>query len=157
MDFGNPNEKFLNFSRKEVTDLKDKNVQKYFNDFKIKLINEINEFHDNNVNMMKGKNKENKDNKENEKKKIKDKIFEEDYIYNKNSIENIHQRNKEKDKFNLKNTKNKNAKKIKINNNNEQLKHTLKLAVSGILVFLVFYLIKILLGYYLRNKLNIDI
>ena len=157
MDFDNPNERLLNLSRKEGIDLKDKNVQKYFNDLKMKLINEINEFHDNNVNMMKGKNKENKEYKENEKRKIKDKIFEEDYIYNKNSIENIHQRNKEKDKFNLKNTKNKNDKKININNNNEQLKHTLKLAVSGILVFLVFYLIKILLGYYLRNKLNIDI
>jgi len=157
MDFDNPNERLLNLSRKEGIDLKDKNVQKYFNDLKMKLINEINEFHDNNVNMMKGKNKENKEYKENEKKKIKDKIFEEDYIYNKNSIENIHQRNKEKDKFNLKNSKNKNDKKININNNNEQLKHTLKLAVSGILVFLVFYLIKILLGYYLRNKLNIDI
>ena len=156
MDFNNPNEKLLNLSRKEGIDLKDKSVQKYFNDLKMKLINEINEFHDNNLNMMKGKNKENKEN--NEKKKIKDKIFEEDYIYNKNNIENIHQRNKEKDNFNLKNTKNKNDKKIILNNNNnEQLKHTLKLAVSGILVFLVFYLIKILLGYYLRNKLNIDI
>ncbi len=129
MDFNNPNEKLLNLSRKEGIDLKDKNVQKYFNDLKMKLINEINEFHDNNLNMMKGKNKENKEN--NEKKKIKDKIFEEDYIYNKNNIENIVQRNKEKDNFNLKNTKNKNDKKILINNNNnEQLKHTLKLAVS---------------------------
>ena len=119
MDFGNPNEKLLNFSRKEETDLKDKNVQKYFNDFKIKLINEINEFHDNNLNMLKGKNKENK---ENEKKKMKYKIFQEDFIQNKNNIENIYQRNKEKYNFNL---KNKNDKKIVLNNNNEQLKYIL--------------------------------
>ena len=163
MDFNKPNEKLINLSRKEGFDLKDKNIQKYFNDLKMKLINEINEFHDNNLNLMKGKNKENKENKniETNNKGMKDKFFEEDFIYNKNNINDIYQRNKGKDKNNnLKNTKNKNDKKIKIdnnNNNNEQLKHTIKLAISGILVFLMFYLIKILLGYYLRNKLNIDI
>ena len=167
MDFDKPNEKLINLSRKEGFDLKDKNIQKYFNDLKMKLINEINEFHDNNLNLMKGKNKENK-NKENKSKEnkskennkgIKDKFFEEDFIYNKSNINDVYQRNKEKEKImNLKNTKSKNDKKIQLNNNNnEQFKHTIKLAISGILVFLMFYLIKILLGYYLRNKLNIDI
>ena len=152
MDFEKPNDKLINLSRKEGFDLKDKNIQKYFSDLKKKLINEINEFHEHNLNLMKGNNKNDKNN-------IRDKIYEED-IYNKKNIDNIHQRKTEKEKINLKNIKNKTDKKntnININSNNEQLKHTIKLAISGILVFLMFYLIKILLGYYLRNKLNIDI
>ena len=153
IDFDKPNEKLINLSRKEGFDLKDKNVQKYFYDLKMKLINEINEFHEKNLNMMKGK-KEEKNNKE--------KIYKEDKgnnidsIYNTKNINNLYQRNKEKQKpnINIKNSKNKNNNNI---NNNEQFKHTIKLAFSGILVFLVFYLIKICLGYYLRNKLNLDI
>ena len=150
IDFDKPNEKLINLSRKEGFDLKDKNVQKYFYDLKMKLINEINEFHEKNLNMMKGK-KEEKNNKE--------KIYKEDNIdsiYNKKNINNLYQRTKEKQKpnINIKNSKNKNNNNI---NNNEQFKHTIKLAFSGILVFLVFYLIKICLGYYLRNKLNLDI
>ena len=150
IDFDKPNEKLINLSRKEGFDLKDKNVQKYFYDLKMKLINEVNEFHEKNLNMMKGK-KEEKNNKE--------KIYKEDNIdsiYNKKNINNLYQRNKEKQKpnINIKNSKNKNNNNI---NNNEQFKHTIKLAFSGILVFLVFYLIKICLGYYLRNKLNLDI
>ena len=42
-------------------------------------------------------------------------------------------------------------------NSNEQLKSTIKLAFSGIFVFFCFYLLKIGLGYYLRNKLDIDV
>ena len=131
IDFDKPNEKLINLSRKEGFDLKDKNVQKYFYDLKMKLINEINEFHEKNLNMMKGK-KEEKNNKE--------KIYKEDKGNNIDSIK------KKKNKNNNNNI-----------NNNEQFKHTIKLAFSGILVFLVFYLIKICLGYYLRNKLNLDI
>ena len=153
IDFDKPNEKLINLSRKEGFDLKDKNVQKYFYDLKMKLINEINDFHEKNLNMMKGK-KEEKNNKE--------KIYKEDKgnnidsIYNTKNINNLYQRNKEKQKpnINIKNSKNKNNNNI---NNNEQFKHTIKLAFSGIIVFLVFYLIKICLGYYLRNKLNLDI
>ena len=153
IDFEKPNEKLINLSRKEGFDLKDKNVQKYFYDLKMKLINEINEFHKKNLNMMKGRKEE---------KRNKEKIYKEDKednmdtIYNKKNINNLYQRNKEKQKpnINIKNPKNKNNNHI---NNNEQFKHTIKLAFSGILVFLVFYLIKICLGYYLRNKLNLDI
>ena len=154
IDFDNPNEKLINLSRKEGFDLKDKNVQKYFYDLKMKLINEINEFHEKNLNMMKGK-KEEKNNKEKIYKEDKEDNI--DSIYNKKNINNLYQRNKEKQKpnINIKNSKNKNNNN-KINNN-EQFKHTIKLAFSGILVFLVFYLIKICLGYYLRNKLNLDI
>ena len=154
IDFDNPNEKLINLSRKEGFDLKDKNVQKYFYDLKMKLINEINEFHEKNLNMMKGK-KEEKNNKEKIYKEDKEDNI--DSIYNTKNINNLYQRNKEKQKpnINIKNSKNKNNNN-KINNN-EQFKHTIKLAFSGILVFLVFYLIKICLGYYLRNKLNLDI
>ena len=154
IDFDKPNEKLINLSRKEGFDLKDKNVQKYFYDLKMKLINEINEFHEKNLNMMKGK-KEEKNNKEKIYKEDKEDNI--DSIYNKKNINNLYQRNKEKQKpnINIKNSKNKNNNN-KINNN-EQFKHTIKLAFSGILVFLVFYLIKICLGYYLRNKLNLDI
>jgi hypothetical protein len=102
--------------------------------------------------------------KEKEKQKINtsnnnnnEKIYEEDFIYNKKNINNLYQRIKEKEKPNLKNTKNKVDNKIPDIRNNEQFKHTIKLAFSGILVFLVFYLLKIGLGYYLRNKLNLDI
>ena len=153
IDFDNPNEKLINLSRKEGFDLKDKNVQKYFYDLKMNLINEINEFHEKNLNMMKGK-KEEKNNKEKIYKEDKEDNI--DSIYNKKNINNLYQRNKEKQKpnINIKNSKNKNNNNI---NNNEQFKHTIKLAFSGILVFLVFYLIKICLGYYLRNKLNLDI
>ena len=153
IDFDKPNEKLINLSRKEGFDLKDKNVQKYFYDLKMKLINEINEFHEKNLNMMKGK-KEEKNNKEKIYKEDKGNNF--DSIYNTKNINNLYQRNKEKQKpnINIKNSKNKNNNNI---NNNEQFKHTIKLAFSGILVFLVFYLIKICLGYYLRNKLNLDI
>ena len=153
IDFDKPNEKLINLSRKEGFDLKDKNVQKYFYDLKMKLINEINEFHEKNLNMMKGK-KEEKNNKEKIYKVDKEDNI--DSIYNKKNINNLYQRNKEKQKpnINIKNSKNKNNNNI---NNNEQFKHTIKLAFSGILVFLVFYLIKICLGYYLRNKLNLDI
>ena len=153
IDFDNPNEKLINLSRKEGFDLKDKNVQKYFYDLKMKLINEINEFHEKNLNMMKGK-KEEKNNKEKIYKEDKEDNI--DSIYNKKNINNLYQRNKEKQKpnINIKNSKNKNNNNI---NNNEQFKHTIKLAFSGILVFLVFYLIKICLGYYLRNKLKLDI
>ena len=155
IDFDKPNEKLINLSRKEGFDLKDKNVQKYFYDLKMKLINEINEFHEKNLNMMKGK-KEEKNNKEKIYKEDKEDNI--DSIYNKKNINNLYQRNKEKQKPNI---NIKNSKKNKNNNNNinnnEQFKHTIKLAFSGILVFLVFYLIKICLGYYLRNKLNLDI
>ena len=153
IDFDKPNEKLINLSRKEGFDLKDKNVQKYFYDLKMNLINEINEFHEKNLNMMKGK-KEEKNNKEKIYKEDKEDNI--DSIYNKKNINNLYQRNKEKQKpnINIKNSKNKNNNNI---NNNEQFKHTIKLAFSGILVFLVFYLIKICLGYYLRNKLNLDI
>ena len=153
IDFDKPNEKLINLSRKEGFDLKDKNVQKYFYDLKMNLINEINEFHEKNLNMMKGK-KEEKNNKEKIYKEDKEDNI--DSIYNTKKINNLYQRNKEKQKpnINIKNSKNKNNNNI---NNNEQFKHTIKLAFSGILVFLVFYLIKICLGYYLRNKLNLDI
>ena len=154
IDFDKPNEKLINLSRKEGFDLKDKNVQKYFYDLKMKLINEINEFHEKNLNMMKGK-KEEKNNKEKIYKEDKEDNI--DSIYNKKNINNLYQRNKEKQKpnINIKNSKNKNNNNNI--NNNEQFKHTIKLAFSGVLVFLVFYLIKICLGYYLRNKLNLDI
>ena len=154
IDFDKPNEKLINLSRKEGFDLKDKNVQKYFYDLKMKLINEINEFHEKNLNMMKGK-KEEQNNKEKIYKEDKEDNI--DSIYNKKNINNLYQRNKEKQKpnINIKNSKNKNNNNNI--NNNEQFKHTIKLAFSGILVFLVFYLIKICLGYYLRNKLNLDI
>ena len=156
IDFDKPNEKLINLSRKEGFDLKDKNVQKYFHDLKMKLINEINEFHEKNLNMMKGK-KENK-----EKIYKEDKENKEDTIYNQKNINNLYQRIKDKEKSNIsiKNTKNKNDKKNILNNNktnNEQFKHTIKLALSGVFVFLMFYIIKICLGYYLRNKLNLDI
>ena len=152
IDFDKPNEKLINLSRKEGFDLKDKEVQKYFYDLKMKLINEINEFHEKNLDMMKGKKNE---------KINKEKIYKEDSIYNQKNINNLYQRNKEKQKHNIntKDSKNKNNKKIPMNNlkNNEQFKHTVKLALSGVFVFFVFYFIKICLGYYLRNKLNLDI
>ena len=154
IDFDKPNEKLINLSRKEGFDLKDKNVQKYFYDLKMKLINEINEFHEKNLNMMKGK-KEEKNNKEKIYKEDKEDNI--DSIYNKKNINNLYQRNKEKQKpnINIKNSKNKNNNNNI--NNNEQFKHTIKLALSGVFVFLMFYIIKICLGYYLRNKLNLDI
>ena len=177
IDFNNPNEKLINLSKKEGFDLKDKNIQKYFNDLKIKLIEEINEFHESNINLMKGENDKNinrynelkkqinKNDKGNDKDKDKNNENEE-YMYNKNNINNTYKRNinneesiknKINKKENLKENKNiKNNSQI-INKNNEQLKNTLKLAFSGIFVFLCFYLLKFGLGYYLRNKLDIDI
>ena len=114
IDFDKPNEKLINLSRKEGFDLKDKNVQKYFYDLKMKLINEINEFHEKNLNMMKGK-KEEKNNKEKIYKEDKEDNI--DNIYNKKNINNLYQRNKEKQKpnINIKNSKNKNNNNI--NNN----------------------------------------
>ena len=177
IDFNNPNEKLINLSKKEGFDLKDKNIQKYFNDLKIKLIEEINEFHESNLNLMKGENDKNinrynelkkqinKNDKGNDKDKDKNNESEE-YMYNKNNINNTYKRNinneesiknKINKKENLKENKNiKNNSQI-INKNNEQSKNTLKLAFSGIFVFLCFYLLKFGLGYYLRNKLDIDI
>ena len=181
IDFNNPNEKLINLSKKEGFDLKDKNIQKYFYDLKLKLINEINEFHESNLKLMKEQNNKNiirynelkKQNKinddinffekeENEKENKGNKINE-DYIYNKEKLNTIHKKNMNIED-NLKNKKiNKNEKKENKNknqiilNNNEQLKNTLKLAFSGIFVFLCFYLLKFGLGYYLRNKLDIDI
>ena len=165
IDFDKPSEKLINFSKKEGFDLKDKNIQKYFHDLKIKLINEINEFHDINLKMMKNKTsinsntdiKKNKDIKYN-----KEKTFEEDYIYKKDYKNDIYERNKNrfKEKNSKKHIDNRHINNQINNNNNinmEQFKHTVKLGLSGIFIFLFFYLIKICLGYYLRNKLNIDI
>ena len=59
IDFNNPSEKLINLSKKEGFDLKDKNIQKYFNDLKLKLIKEINEFHESNINLMKEQNNNN--------------------------------------------------------------------------------------------------
>ena len=183
IDFNNPNEKLINLSKKEGFDLKDKNIQKYFNDLKIKLINEINEFHESNLKLMKSQN--NKDitklNELKEKYNIKDENYfnedddsgnkknkiNEESMFNKDKFNNIYKRNNNSDNSlknkninkNEKNKENKNSKKNNqiIMNNNEQLKNTLKLAFSGIFVFLCFYLLKFGLGYYLRNKLDIDI
>ena len=183
IDFNNPNEKLINLSKKEGFDLKDKNIQKYFNDLKIKLINEINEFHESNLKLIKSQN--NKDitklNELKEKYNIKDENYfnedddsgnkknkiNEESMFNKDKFNNIYKRNNNSDNSlknkninkNEKNKENKNSKKNNqiIMNNNEQLKNTLKLAFSGIFVFLCFYLLKFGLGYYLRNKLDIDI
>ena len=178
IDFNNPNEKLINLSKKEGFDLKDTKIQQYFNDLKLKLIGEINEFHESNLNLMKGqndkninrynelKNQINKDDKD----KKNEINFNEDekYMFNKNNINNTYKRNINNDdsaknkNINKNDKNNSNTKDIKnntqiINKNNEQLKNTLKLAFSGIFVFLCFYLLKFGLGYYLRNKLDIDI
>jgi hypothetical protein len=173
IDFNNPNEKLINLSKKEGFDLKDKNIQKYFNDLKIKLINEINEFHESNLKLMKSQN--NKDTIKLNELKEKYNIKDEDYFNDDNNKtneesmlkNNIYKRNNNNDnslknKNVNKNEKNKENKYNRKNNqiimdNNEQLKNTLKLAFSGIFVFLCFYLLKFGLGYYLRNKLDIDI
>jgi len=166
IDFNNPSEKLIKLSKKEGFDLKDKNIQKYFNDLKLKLIEEINQFHESNLQLMKDNNNKNIDTyNELMKKKNKNnegnKYFEEDEgnkEYNKDNNNNIHKRNvnNEDSLRNKKNKENKNKNQI-IKNNNEQLVNTLKLAFSGIFVFLCFYLLKFGLGYYLRNKLDIDI
>ena len=166
IDFNNPSEKLLNLSKKEGFDLKDKNIQKYFYDIKMKLIKEINEFHESNLNLMKEQNDKNIDKFNELKKQIKQNDTNK---INKNNDDNVknNAKNGEKDtvkdfrkaykayEHNIENKKNKNKDIIK--NNNEQLKNTLKLAFSGIFVFLCFYLLKFGLGYYLRNKLDIDI
>ena len=170
IDFNNPSEKLLNLSKKEGFDLKDKNIQKYFDDIKMKLIKEINEFHESNLNLMKEQNDKNIDKFNELKKQIKQNDTNK---INKNNDDNVknNAKNGEKDtvkdfrkayktyEHNIENKKNKNNKNNKdiIKNNNEQLKNTLKLAFSGIFVFLCFYLLKFGLGYYLRNKLDIDI
>ena len=158
IDFNNPSEKLINLSKKEGFDLKDKNIQKYFNDLKLKLIKEINEFHESNINLMKEQNNNNinlfkdlkKQTDQNDKNICKRNINEENPAKNKK----IYKNEKIKENKIDKNDKNK---KLIILKNNEQLKNTLKLAFSGIFVFLCFYLLKFGLGYYLRNKLNIDI
>ena len=166
IDFNNPSEKLIKLSKKEGFDLKDKNIQKYFNDLKLKLIEEINEFHESNLQLMKDNNNKNIDTynelmKKNNKNNEGNKYFEEDVgnkEYNMANNNNIHKRNvnNEDSLKNKKNKENKNKNQI-IKNNNEQLVNTLKLAFSGIFVFLCFYLLKFGLGYYLRNKLDIDI
>ena len=166
IDFNNPSEKLIKLSKKEGFDLKDKNIQKYFNDLKLKLIEEINEFHESNLQLMKDNNNKNIDTynelmKKNNKNNEGNKYFEEDVgnkEYNMANNNNIHKRNvnNEDSLRNKKNKENKNKNQI-IKNNNEQLVNTLKLAFSGIFVFLCFYLLKFGLGYYLRNKLDIDI
>ena len=175
LDFNNPNEKIINLSKKKGFDLKDQNIQKYFNDLKLKLIEEINIFLEKNVKLMKeynnkniktyneliGKINNNNDNTfsneedagNNGEKKEKDKINnilkrnininEEECMKNKNVYKNEKIKD-EKDKYNI----------IK---NNEQLKNTIKLAFSGIFIFLCFYLLKFGLGYYLRNTMDINI
>ena len=65
--------------------------------------------------------------------------------------------NSQREKNNMNMNQNRNNNKAAENNNNEQLKSTIKLAFSGIFVFFCFYLLKIGLGYYLRNKLDIDV
>ena len=173
IDFNNPNEKLINLSKKEGFDLKDKNIQKYFNDLKIKLNNEINEFHEINLKLMKSQiNKDtiklnelkekynikdedyfnDDNNKSNEESMLKNNIYKRNNN-NDNSLKNKNVNKNEKNKENKYNRKNNQI----IMNNNEQLKNTLKLAFSGIFVFLCFYLLKFGLGYYLRNKLDIDI
>ena len=182
IDFNNPNEKLISLSKKEGFDLKDKNIQQYFNDLKLKLIGEINEFHESNLNLMKGQNDNNinrlnelkKQINKNDKDNNNNNYINEDekYKFNKDSINNnnIYKRNinnedTAKNKINKNENSNRNYKDNKniknnsqiIKKNNEQLKNTLKLAFSGIFVFLCFYLLKFGLGYYLRNKLDIDI
>ena len=176
IDFNNPNEKLIKLSKKEGFDLKDKNIQKYFNDLKLKLIEEINEFHENNLKLMKENNNNNintlnnlmkntkttdndnfsysYDNNEDKKEKEKSNNNINKRNVNANSEDSIRNKKMNKNENNNKDIKNRN--KI-INNNNEQLKNTLKLAFSGIFVFVCFYLLKFGLGYYLRNKLDIDI
>ena len=169
IDFNNPNEKLINLSKKEGFDLKDKNIQKYFNDLKLKLINEINEFHESNLSLMKEQNNININRYNELKKEIKiddeENLFEnKKNVNNNNKDENINKNkiNNIKNNIDDKNSKNINKNENNRNNqiimkNNEQLKNTLKLAFSGIFIFLCFYLLKFGLGYYLRNRLDIDI
>ena len=158
IDFNNPNEKLINLSKKEGFDLKDKNIQKYFYDLKLKLIEEINEFHESNINLMKEQNNNNINRYNEMKKQINPN--DNNNIYKRNNIVNEDNNKKNKNTYKIERTKdNKNDRNKKqiIMNNNEQLKNTLKLAFSGIFVFLCFYLLKFGLGYYLRNKLDINI
>ena len=169
IDFNNPNEKLINLSKKEGFDLKDKNIQKYFNDLKLKLINEINEFHESNLSLMKEQNNININRYNELKKEIKiddeENLFEnkknvnnnnKDENNNKNKINNIKNNIDDKNSKNINKNENNRNNQI-IMKNNEQLKNTLKLAFSGIFIFLCFYLLKFGLGYYLRNRLDIDI
>jgi hypothetical protein len=169
IDFNNPNEKLINLSKKEGFDLKDKNIQKYFNDLKLKLINEINEFHESNLSLMKEQNNININRYNELKKEIKiddeENLFEnkknvnndnKDENNNKNKINNIKNNKDDKNSKNINKNENNRNNQI-IMKNNEQLKNTLKLAFSGIFIFLCFYLLKFGLGYYLRNRLDIDI
>ena len=170
IDFNNPSEKLINLSKKEGFDLKDKNIQKYFSELKMKLIEEINEFHENNINLMKEQNNKNIDKYNEIKNQIKTDANKKSIVDNNNNNSNKDNKNdvkngntgsnlKEKEKI-YKNFESKKKEKNKnkiIQNNNEQLKNTLKLAFSGIFIFLCFYLLKFGLGYYLRNKLDIDI
>ena len=167
IDFNNPSEKLINLSKKEGFDLKDKNIQNYFEELKMKLIKEINEFHESNLNLMKEQNNKNIDKFNELKNQIKNEAS------NKNNNDTIHNNDNKNDKKeqnvntnlkdienkykNFENKKKENNKNQIIENNNEQLKNTLKLAFSGIFIFLCFYLLKFGLGYYLRNKLDIDV
>ena len=161
IDFNNPNEKLIKLSKKEGFDLKDKNIQKYFNDLKLKLIKEINEFHESNLNLMKEQNNKNinmyneikKQSNQNDKNIYKRNLNEEKHLKNKK----IYKNDKNEKTKEIKNDKNDKNRKQIILKNNEKLKDTLKLAFSGIFVFLCFYLLKFGLGYYLRNKLDINI
>ena len=166
IDFNNPNEKLINLSKKEGFDLKDKNIQKYFNDLKLKLINEINEFHESNLSLMKEQNNININRYNELKKEIKiddeENLFENKKNVNNNNKDENNKINNIKNNIDDKNSKNINKNENNRNNqiimkNNEQLKNTLKLAFSGIFIFLCFYLLKFGLGYYLRNRLDIDI
>ena len=167
IDFNNPSEKLINLSKKEGFDLKDKNIQNYFEELKMKLIKEINEFHESNLNLMKEQNNKNIDKFNELKNQIKNDTNNKsnnDTIHNNDSKNDIKKQNvstnlKEFEKIykNIENKKKENNKNQIIENNNEQLKNTLKLAFSGIFIFLCFYLLKFGLGYYLRNKLDIDV
>ena len=167
IDFNNPSEKLINLSKKEGFDLKDKNIQNYFGELKMKLIKEINEFHESNLNLMKEQNNKNIDKFNELKNQIKNDTNNKsnnDTIHNNDSKNDIKKQNvstnlKEFEKIykNIENKKKENNKNQIIENNNEQLKNTLKLAFSGIFIFLCFYLLKFGLGYYLRNKLDIDV
>ncbi len=85
---------------------------------------------------------------------IKNKKPENKEKINDNNNKKINESNKgNKQNTNMNNTKSK----FDFITKNEELKSTLKLAMSGIFVFLCFYLLKIGLGYYLRNKLDIDV
>ena len=118
IDFNNPSEKLIKLSKKEGFDLKDKNIQKYFNDLKLKLIEEINQFHESNLQLMKDNNNKNidtynelmkKKNKNNEGNNNNEED-EGNKEYNKDNNNNINKRNlnNEDSLRNKKNKENKN-------------------------------------------------